>query len=50
MEGRCSNILKAFKLFDLNDDGRIMRVDFRRVLSEFGFPIAALQLQPFLNK
>ncbi|XP_070191143.1 EF-hand calcium-binding domain-containing protein 6-like isoform X2 [Littorina saxatilis] len=40
----------AFKLFDIQEDGCVMRIDFRRVLAEFGFPVTALQLSPLVSR
>ncbi|ESO93361.1 hypothetical protein LOTGIDRAFT_232762 [Lottia gigantea] len=44
-----SVMLEAFQLFDYLDDGLISKIDFRRVLKEFGFPIAATELEVFLR-
>ncbi|XP_041352122.1 EF-hand calcium-binding domain-containing protein 6-like isoform X2 [Gigantopelta aegis] len=41
-------LLSAFKLFDSMGDGYIARVDFRQVLRQFGFNIAAVDLEHFL--
>ncbi|XP_025099016.1 EF-hand calcium-binding domain-containing protein 6-like [Pomacea canaliculata] len=49
-ETRYQSMLMAFKLFDLSHDGQVMRVDFRRVLAEFGFPLTAVGLMDVLNK
>lgn len=48
-EQRYKNMLQAFKLFDISEDGYVMRIDFRRVLAEFGFPLTAIQLGNFIN-
>ncbi|XP_052088406.1 uncharacterized protein LOC127725466 isoform X8 [Mytilus californianus] len=42
-------ILTAFELFDHLSDGYISRVDFRRVLQEFGFNISITDLDHFLS-
>ncbi|XP_076078355.1 uncharacterized protein LOC143048532 isoform X2 [Mytilus galloprovincialis] len=42
-------ILTAFELFDHLSDGYISRVDFRRVLQEFGFNISISDLDHFLS-
>ncbi|XP_063405341.1 uncharacterized protein LOC134688497 isoform X6 [Mytilus trossulus] len=42
-------ILTAFELFDNLSDGYISRVDFRRVLQEFGFNISISDLDHFLS-
>ncbi|XP_052088418.1 EF-hand calcium-binding domain-containing protein 6-like isoform X17 [Mytilus californianus] len=43
-------ILTAFELFDHLSDGYISRVDFRRVLQEFGFNISITDLDHFLSR
>ncbi|VDI48256.1 Hypothetical predicted protein [Mytilus galloprovincialis] len=43
-------ILTAFELFDHLSDGYISRVDFRRVLQEFGFNISISDLDHFLSR
>ncbi|KAH9489165.1 hypothetical protein Btru_052350 [Bulinus truncatus] len=43
------NLEAAFKLFDFMNDGYIARIDFRRVLKEFGFDISAAELDTFLR-
>ncbi|XP_063405339.1 EF-hand calcium-binding domain-containing protein 6-like isoform X4 [Mytilus trossulus] len=43
-------ILTAFELFDNLSDGYISRVDFRRVLQEFGFNISISDLDHFLSR
>ncbi|KAK7480725.1 hypothetical protein BaRGS_00027986, partial [Batillaria attramentaria] len=48
-EGRYHNMCQAFKLFDISEDGYVMRIDFRRVLAEFGFPLTALELGHFVS-
>ncbi|XP_059143902.1 EF-hand calcium-binding domain-containing protein 6-like isoform X2 [Physella acuta] len=42
------NLMSAFKIFDLMNDGYVARVDFRRILNEFGFNIDAIDLDSFL--
>ncbi|XP_013070191.2 uncharacterized protein LOC106057515 [Biomphalaria glabrata] len=44
------NLEAAFKLFDFMNDGYIARIDFRRVLKEFGFDINAIELDTFLKR
>ncbi|CAL1548942.1 unnamed protein product, partial [Lymnaea stagnalis] len=44
------NLHSAFRLFDFMNDGYIARIDFRRVLKEFGFEIAAIDLDAFLAR
>ncbi|XP_050392484.1 uncharacterized protein LOC126811060 isoform X2 [Patella vulgata] len=48
-EGPYTFMLEAFQLFDYLDDGYISKVDFRRVMKEFGITIAALELEEFLR-
>lgn len=48
-EEKANNLTMAFKLFDIYENSSVMRIDFRRVLSEFGFPLSALQLPSFVN-
>ncbi|KAK3602964.1 hypothetical protein CHS0354_016772 [Potamilus streckersoni] len=43
-------MLTAFQLFDFMNDSYIARVDFRRVLQEFGFVISVSELENFLNR
>jgi Ca2+-binding EF-hand superfamily protein len=40
----------AFDLFDYLSDGYISRVDFRRVLQEFGLNISVTDLDNFLAR
>ncbi|XP_076445077.1 EF-hand calcium-binding domain-containing protein 6-like isoform X2 [Babylonia areolata] len=49
-EEQYNNMMSAFKLFDIHNDGSIMRIDFRRVLREYGFPVTALQLRPLIQQ
>ena len=42
--------MMAFKLFDIYDNGSVMRIDMRRVLTEFGMPVAAIQLGPLMHR
>ncbi|GFO40259.1 EF-hand calcium-binding domain-containing protein 6 [Plakobranchus ocellatus] len=44
------NLQSAFRLFDFMGDGYVARVDFRRVLREFGFDISAVDLDAFLAR
>ncbi|XP_067947555.1 EF-hand calcium-binding domain-containing protein 6-like [Watersipora subatra] len=44
------NLEAAFKEFDILSDNFVSKVDFRRVLSQFGFPIGALDLETFLAR
>ncbi|XP_012942341.1 uncharacterized protein LOC101857081 [Aplysia californica] len=44
------NLQSAFKLFDFMSDGYVARIDFRRVLREFGYDIAAVDLDAFLGR
>ena len=44
------NLTAAFEPFDILSDNFVSKVDFRRVLKEFGFPIAALDLETFLSR
>lgn len=43
-------MLTAFELFDHLNDGYISRVDFRKVLQEFGFNISITDLDNFLSR
>jgi len=43
-------LLTAFQLFDFLNDSYISKIDFRRVLSEFGFHIAPAELDHFLKR
>ena len=43
-------MLAAFDLFDYLSDGYISRVDFRRVLQEFGLNISVTDLDNFLAR
>lgn len=43
-------MLSAFDLFDYLSDGYISRVDFRRVLQEFGLNISVTDLDNFLAR
>ncbi|KAL3881789.1 hypothetical protein ACJMK2_028182, partial [Sinanodonta woodiana] len=43
-------MLTAFQLFDFMNDSYIARVDFRRVLQEFGFVISVSELENFFNR
>ena len=49
-EKNYNNMHAAFKHFDIYDDGYVARTDFRAVLREFGFPIAATELEHFIPK
>ena len=49
-EERYNNLMMAFKLFDIYNDGSVMRIDMRRVLSEFGMPVSAVQLGPLMHR
>lgn len=44
------NLHSAFRLFDFMNDGYIAKIDFRRVLREFGFQIAAIDLDSFFKR
>ena len=44
------NLQSAFRLFDFMGDGYVAKVDFRRVLKEFGFDISAVDLDAFLAR
>ncbi|RUS75698.1 hypothetical protein EGW08_016540, partial [Elysia chlorotica] len=44
------NLQSAFRLFDFMGDGYVAKVDFRRVLKEFGYEICAVDLDTFLGK
>ena len=43
-------MLTAFQLFDFLNDGYISKIDFRRVLTEFGLSISPSELDYFLKK
>ncbi|KAH3727976.1 hypothetical protein DPMN_053922, partial [Dreissena polymorpha] len=43
-------MLTAFQLFDFLNDSFISKIDFRRVLMEFGFNIAPAELDHFLKR
>jgi len=43
-------MLTAFELFDYLSDGYISRVDFRKVLQEFGFNVSITDLDHFLSR
>ncbi|CAH1800191.1 unnamed protein product [Owenia fusiformis] len=43
-------MMMAFQQFDIQKDGLVSRIDFRRILKEFGFPLAATELEYFLSK
>jgi len=43
-------MLTAFELFDYLNDGYISRVDFRKVLQEFGFNVSITDLDHFLSR
>lgn len=43
-------MLTAFQLFDFLNDGYVSKIDFRRVLTEFGLNIAPTELDYFLKK
>ncbi|KAL8619052.1 hypothetical protein ACOMHN_020750 [Nucella lapillus] len=49
-EERYNSMVMAFRLFDLHNDGSVMRIDFRRVLREYGFSVTALLLGPLISR
>ncbi|GFR87562.1 EF-hand calcium-binding domain-containing protein 6 [Elysia marginata] len=50
LEDTYRNLQSAFRLFDFMGDGYVAKIDFRRVLKEFGFDIPAVDLDAFLGR
>ena len=44
------NLTAAFEPFDILADNFVPKVEFRKVLSQFGFPIGALDLETFIKR
>ena len=41
---------QGLRCFDLLENGHIARVDLKKVLDEFGFPIAAIDLEALIAR
>ncbi|XP_074662957.1 uncharacterized protein LOC141915362 [Tubulanus polymorphus] len=45
-----NSMMKTFEYFDVVNEDLIPRIDFRRILREYGFPISATDLEGFLAR
>ena len=43
-------LLLGMQCFDFMQDGHIARVDFQKVLAEFGFSVGAMDLEYFMSR